>query len=82
MSCLFVNRICSLVYRIFVKFVLKDIICGKIRITTSKGIDFVQHHNMKHPYKMVRMSLEKKIVLWIDLVEFFSVSLLTKKLRF
>ena len=34
---------------------------------------------MKHPYKMVRMSLEKKIVLWIDLVEFFSVSLLTKK---
>ena len=44
MSCLFVNRICSLVYRIFVKFVLKDIICGKIRITTSKGIDFVQNH--------------------------------------
>ena len=44
MSYLLVNRICSLVYRIFVKFVLKDIICGKIRITTSKGIDFVQKH--------------------------------------
>ena len=33
MSCLLVNRICSLVYRIFVKFVLKYFICGKIRIT-------------------------------------------------
>ena len=38
MACLLINIICSLLYGILVKFVLKNIICGKIRITTSKGI--------------------------------------------